>query len=380
MSSETTDLNKLSKEEQLAWYKKELEDKNLIIDTILESTLAGYWDWAIQENTEYLSPTFKKMFGYEDHEMENHPDSWQKIIHPDDLQDVFDCFNAHVESQGNVPYSNTVRYTHKDGSTVNVFCRGQVVEWDKAGKPIRMIGAHIDITPLKQIEQKFALRNNELEEFAYATSHDLKEPLRTISSFIELLQQEGIRDEQKKQYLDIISQSSKRMTLLIQGLLEHSRIGKELELVSVNVATLLDDLCLDLNHSIEEKQATIEYPQDFVTIQAYPTELRTLFQNLVSNGIKFVPEGRNPKIKITHEEDKYFHIFHVKDNGIGILPVKHDKIFKLFARLNPSSEYEGTGIGLTHCKKIAEIHKGSIKVSSSSEDGTTFSIYINKVI
>jgi len=380
MSSDTSHLSKLSTEEQLAWYKKELEDKNLIIDTILESTMAGYWDWLIQENTEYLSPTFKKMFGYEDHEMENHPDSWQKIIHPDDLPNVFECFNAHVESKGKVPFSKTVRYAHKDGSTVNVFCSGQVVQWDEEGKPIRMIGAHIDITPLKQIEQQFTLRNNELEDFAYATSHDLKEPLRTISSFIELLGQEGIGDDQKKQYLDIIGQSSKRMTLLIQGLLDHSRIGKELELESVNVGKLLDDLCSDLNHSIEDKQAKIEYAKELATIQAYPTELRTLFQNLVSNGIKFMPEGRKPEIQITHEEDKYFHIFHVKDNGIGILPEKQDKIFKLFARLNPSNDYEGTGIGLTHCKKIAEIHKGSIKVSASGEDGTTFSIYINRVI
>lgn len=129
--------------------KQQLGEKTLVLETVLESTLAGYWDWSIQEGTEYLSPTFKSMFGYEDHELPNSPDSWQKIIHPDDLPYVLECFARHVESRGAIPYDNEVRYFHKNGSIVNVMCKGEVIEWSDSGEPLRMIGSHVDITSLK---------------------------------------------------------------------------------------------------------------------------------------------------------------------------------------------------------------------------------------
>ena len=118
----------------------------------MEQSMAGYWDWHIPKNYEYLSPGFKKMFGYEDHELENSPESWQKIIHQEDLKKVFKNFDDHVSTKGKIPYSNEVRYIHKDGSIVWVICNGKVVEWDNEGNPLRMIGFHIDITELKQKE------------------------------------------------------------------------------------------------------------------------------------------------------------------------------------------------------------------------------------
>ncbi len=129
--------------------KQQLGEKTLVLETVLESTLAGYWDWAIQEGTEYLSPTFKSMFGYEDHELPNSPDSWQKIIHPDDLPYVLECFTRHVESRGEIPYNNEVRYFHKNGSIVHVLCKGKVIKWNDKDEPLRMIGSHVDITSLK---------------------------------------------------------------------------------------------------------------------------------------------------------------------------------------------------------------------------------------
>lgn len=124
-----------------------------IYKVILEDTLSGYWDWNIPEGTEYLSPTFKSMFGYEDHELENSPETWQRLIFPDDLTVVLKNYKEHVESQGEIPYKNEVRYRHKDGSTVWVLCTGRVIEWD--GKdPIRMVGCHIDITRQKEVEKK----------------------------------------------------------------------------------------------------------------------------------------------------------------------------------------------------------------------------------
>jgi PAS domain S-box-containing protein len=130
-----------------------IQEQQQIMGLVLEQSLAGYWDWWIQEGREYLSPTFKKMFGYEDHEMENSPEAWQKIIFPEDLPGVLEVFRKHVESRGKVPYYNEVRYRHKNGSTVWVICTGNVIRWDDKDRPVRMIGCHVDITARKLAEE-----------------------------------------------------------------------------------------------------------------------------------------------------------------------------------------------------------------------------------
>ena len=125
-------------------------------EQILDVVLAGYWDWDIAGGTEYLSPGFKRMFGYEDHELPNSPDTWQTLIFPEDLPIALDNFNRHIQSHGKEPYYNEVRYRHKDGSTVWVICSGRVIEWDDHGNPLRMIGCHIDISDRKQFEERLA--------------------------------------------------------------------------------------------------------------------------------------------------------------------------------------------------------------------------------
>ncbi|MEA5622237.1 response regulator [Nostoc sp. UHCC 0251] len=130
-----------------------------LLEQILEVVLAGYWDWDIPGNQEYLSLTFKQMFGYEAHELPNTPESWQRLIFPEDLPGVLEIFEQHVQSRGKIPYYNEVRYRHKDGSTVWVMCSGRVIAWDQDGNPLRMIGCHIDITQRKQVEE--ALKDSE---------------------------------------------------------------------------------------------------------------------------------------------------------------------------------------------------------------------------
>jgi len=129
--------------------RKELK----LLESVLEVVLAGYWDWDIPGDREYLSPTFKRMFGYEDDELRNAPASWQQIIFAEDLLLVFAAVNQHFQSHGQVPFSQEVRYHHKNGSTVWVICSGKVIEWDADGNPSRMIGCHIDITNRKLAEQ-----------------------------------------------------------------------------------------------------------------------------------------------------------------------------------------------------------------------------------
>lgn len=139
-----------------------------LLENILDFILAGYWDWDIPNHREYLSPGFKRIFGYEDGELPNAPETWMNLIFPEDLSQVLACFEQHVQSRGQVPYYNEVRYRHKNGSTVWVICSGQVIEWDIQGNPIRMIGCHIDITKRKQAEA--ALQESEAR-FRFLADH-----------------------------------------------------------------------------------------------------------------------------------------------------------------------------------------------------------------
>ncbi len=132
------------------------------LENILEATLAGYWDLDFVSNTEYLSPMFKKMFGYEDYELSNEIGTWQKFAYQDDLNHVLENLNEHIKSKGVIPFYSEVRYHHKNGSLVWVICSGQVIEWDELGNPLRAIGCHVDITKQKNTEDKM---NHILNEY-----------------------------------------------------------------------------------------------------------------------------------------------------------------------------------------------------------------------
>ncbi|MCU0574858.1 MAG: PAS domain S-box protein [Syntrophobacteraceae bacterium] len=143
--------------------RKALESERAILHDILDATLAGYWDWNIPAGEEYLSPGFKRMFGYEPEELPNSPETWQKLIFPEDLPKVLETFDRHVGSLGEAPFYNEVRYRHKDGSTVWVICAGRVIEWTDNGEPRRMVGCHVDITGRKEAEAAL-LRSTRLLE------------------------------------------------------------------------------------------------------------------------------------------------------------------------------------------------------------------------
>ena len=359
--------------------EKMYREKNMAFEQLLEGTMAGHWDWMIQEGTEYLSPSFKAMFGYEDDEMENSPEAWQKIIHPDDLAGVYEVFNKHVESKGEVPYDNQVRYYHKDGSIVWVYCRGKVIEWDEEGNAVRMVGCHVDITPLKHIEEELYRSNRELEQFAYVASHDLQEPLNTITDFVNLFEKEykGKLDKDADQYLEFIMQAANRMRSLVKGVLSYSRIGKGKEIEKVDCNLIIKEVQQDLSKRIKDTE-TVFKVGELPFVMGYSTELHSLFLNLISNSIKFRREDCCPEIHISVEEEEHHYKFTIQDNGIGIGEKNKDRIFDIFQRLNNMDSYEGTGIGLAQCKKIVELHGGRIWVDAILGQGSTFYFTLKK--
>ncbi|CAN5394007.1 hypothetical protein BH11BAC3_BH11BAC3_02900 [soil metagenome] len=220
-------------------------------------------------------------------------------------------------------------------------------------------------------------KNHELEQFVFITSHDLQEPLRSISNFSHLLKKKFSNDlkVEAHTYLDIIVDSTNRMSNLIKCLLDYSRIGinKQLELVNCN--TIIENVKLDLSKLIAETNAVISF-EALPELQAYPMELYLLFQNLINNAIKYRATGVSPIIKVlAHTMDNGW-LFSVEDNGIGIAAADQEKIFHIFQRLHTVEEYTGNGIGLAHCKKITELHNGKIWIESAPGKGSCFKFTI----
>lgn len=232
---------------------------------------------------------------------------------------------------------------------------------------------------VRQRTSEMESKNKELEQFAYVASHDLQEPLRTISGFVELLQKE-YREKLSGNgniYLNYLSQASDRMKVLIKDLLDYSRIGREKAAMPVDCEELLEEVVADLGKSIKESDAHI-HCGDLPALYAYPTELKLLFQNLIANAIKFRHADRKPEITITAETENNGWKFTVSDNSIGIEKQNLERIFIIFQRLHNRSQYEGSGIGLAHCKKIVELHGGHIWADSEPGVGSRFFFTISK--
>lgn len=221
----------------------------------------------------------------------------------------------------------------------------------------------------KELERK----NKELEQFAYVASHDLQEPLQTTISFVELFQQQYKEklDERGNKYLSYIVQASERMKILIIDLLEFSRIGskKESQLIDCNI--ILNEVIDGLGESIITTGAKIN-AEALPVITGYQKEIKQLFQHLTYNAIKFRKKDIPPQLKIEARQNKDGWQFSFTDNGIGIASENNERIFIIFQRLHTRNQYQGSGIGLSHCKKIVELHKGKIWLDSEPGKGTTF--------
>ncbi|HCW09286.1 MAG TPA: PAS domain-containing sensor histidine kinase, partial [Cytophagales bacterium] len=221
---------------------------------------------------------------------------------------------------------------------------------------------------------KLEAKNVELEQFTYIASHDLLEPLRTVSNYIQILDEDyGAQlDEQGKNYLKTIDNASKRMQTLVRALLDYSRLGRVKEKVPIDCRKIIQDAISDLQNLIVATKTKIEITDDTLMINGFETELRQLFQNLINNAIKFTKSDRLPQIKIESKKINDHWHFSVSDNGIGIETKNFNRIFNIFQQLNPTDKYEGYGIGLANCKKIVELHNGTIWVTSQLGIGTTF--------
>ena len=352
------------------------------------------WCWSKDENKLTYSNNLYHLLGCQPNEVEA-TGNFIEFVHPDDRQFVFEASQGVTdELVGSVIFYRVIR---KDG-VLRHFKSSWKVIIDNYGKTF-IIGVNADITEQynkdKMIGDKIAdleKSNKELSAFNHIASHDLQEPLRKVQIFISRIREKDFESfpENVKEYFAGIERATTRMQMFIEDLLLYSRasnVEKVFELTDLNM--ILENARQELSQRIEEKNVMIRQSSLLPTLNVIPFQIQQLFNNLLSNSIKYSKPDLAPVITIIprlisskglpvsvgNPKRRYYKIS-ISDNGIGFDPEHSDDIFKLFYRLHQKSDYSGTGVGLAICKVIVENHKGFIQAASTPNVGTTISIYL----
>jgi len=362
--------------------ENELEESQRKLNLALENGNIGIWEYEVKTRYLFLDERMKNMLEMKKRHFDGTFTSFEKLIHDEDIQQVRESFRKTLENGG--PFETIFRVMLKENKSKYLNAKGMLYRDDEG--PSRIIGVAIDITEMKKgsesalfrLNEELARSNKELEQFAYVASHDLQEPLRMVSSYTQLLAQR-YRDKLDKnamEYINYAVDGAKRMYELLNGLLAFSRINTRGEFfVDVEISRVLQDVLRNIRLTIETRKVKVQIG-NLPVIRADRNQMIQLFQNLISNSIKF-SQGV-PKITVAAKEQDDTWLFSVKDEGIGIDPEYHERIFQIFQRLFTREEYEGTGIGLSICKRIVERHGGKIWVKSKPGEGSTFLFTIKK--
>jgi PAS domain S-box-containing protein len=353
--------------------ERALRDSEARMNIALEAGEMGAWEWNLEDSRVTWSPQLETIHGLAPGTFGGTLEDFQRDMHLDDRAGVLETLAAAV-SNGN-DYRVEYRFVRPDGSIGWLEARGRLITG-----PRRMVGVCQDISDRKKTEEALIRQaellersNADLREFAYIASHDLQEPLRNVSTFTQLLAKRyaGQLDSDADTFIKYIVDSAVRMTQLIRDLLAYSQVihSEEESMQEVALGETVDWALANLRSSIEESGAIVE-TDTLPALRCDKSQIAQVFQNLISNAIKYrSPEA--PRIHITCARDETGWVFSIRDNGIGISPAYHDKVFGVFRRLH-GTDYAGTGIGLAICKKIVEKHGGRIWVESEAGQGSSF--------
>jgi PAS domain S-box-containing protein len=353
------------------------------LENILANIPGIVWESKIVPETqtqrmEFVNSYVEKMLGYSRDEWLNTPQFGEKIIHPDDLASSQREAQAIYEG-GEMSAAIQFRCIAKNGRVIPVEAHYTILT-DETGKTIGTCGLIMDISQrkadenaLKQSALDLSRSNEQLEQFAYVASHDLQEPLRMITSYLQLLERryKNQLDQDASDFIAYAVDGATRMKALINDLLMYSRVKtSEQNFERFESRTALEQAMTNLQIQIKESGAQISY-DGLPPIVGNEAQVVQLFQNLLSNSIKFRKDAA-PAIEIKAVQNDKMWTFSVHDNGIGIEPQYMERIFVIFQRLHTKDRYPGTGIGLAICKKVVEHHGGRIWAESIPGAGTTF--------
>ena len=370
-------------EKELQRLLSELNSTQTKLRVALESGKIGIWEWDLGTGELILDERSEALFGRNAGTFGKTISAFKNLIREEDISFLEGAFNKAIEKD--LTMEVIVRTKTKNPNSTFISLKAHIRR-NKKGEPKRFTGVCFDVSGLKEIEQTILKlnedlisSNKDLEKFAYVASHDLQEPLRMVSSFMQLLSKkyENKLDEDAKEYIGFAVDGAKRMYELLNGLLTYSRLssrGNEFSRVDMN--RIKDCVIDNLKLIINERKAEI-VSDELPVVFSDETQMIQLLQNLISNSIKF--SRSSPKIFISSRIEDQFYVFSVRDEGIGMESQYFERIFLIFQRLVARDEYEGIGIGLAICKRIVERHKGKIWVESKPGKGSVFSFTIPKL-
>lgn len=360
----------------------ELAEGEARLRLALEAGHMGSWEWELASNTIAWSAPLEKMHGLEPGTFGGTVAEFEERIHPDDLARVRAALKRTLKRH--TPLHLEHRIVRPDGVVRWIEKRGTILR-DDFGRPVRLAGVSADVTErregeealrrslasLQRITRALERNNKELDQFAYVASHDLKAPLRGIANLSQWIEEElgSAVNDQAKEYLSLLRGRIHRMEGLIEGILSYSRAGRAKHGADdVDVRALIEEV-IELVAPPEGAVVTIEGDMPVLHTERLP--LQQVLLNLITNGLKYAG-GADARIRIEASEAGAFYEFRVADNGPGIAPEFHEKIWGIFQTLNPRDKVEGTGIGLALVRKIVENKGGRAWVESAAGAGATF--------
>jgi PAS domain S-box-containing protein len=363
-------------------YEDEIKESKEKLNIALEVASIGIWEWQMPKARFLADDRLLSMLGLNRSTFNETFHEFEGAIHEEDISHFRQSISSSLK-QGN-QFETLVRLKSGIGKIRHINVKALVFK-DPKFEETRMFGVCFDITGLREdseiltnrLNEELLRSNKDLEAFAYVASHDLQEPLRMVASFAQLLEKNYTNrtlDETAQEYIYYVVDGAKRMHSLINGLLSYSRIqtrASEFEKVDIN--NIVESVRNSLKLIIQERKAILR-SEDLPTVLADRNQMMQVFQNLISNSLKFC--DHQPVIKISSRKVKSNYFFSIEDNGIGIEPAYYERIFRIFQRLNPKEMYDGTGIGLAICRRIIERHGGRIWVESKMNKGSVFSFTI----
>jgi PAS domain S-box-containing protein len=373
---------------------KTLAENQKRLEMILNGGNMGFWDWDLRTGHITCNRRYATMLGYNPEDFILTPDFWKDLIHPDDFERVMIHLNETLRTRSEY-CEDEYRMLSKTGHWKWILNSGMIMDRNSGNEPLRMSGILMDIDDRKRAEEEISRLNEELEkrvesrtreledmnrelkDFAYVVSHDLKAPLRGISQLSAWLRNDygNLLDADGMEKIELIISRVKRMNRLIDGILHYSSVGRSQEsseAVDCNILVReLAGILLPAGNTI----ITIEGSLPLLYIDRF--RLEQVFQNLLSNAIRYMDKDVGSSVVACIERDG-FHVFSGSDNGPGVDPRYHDKIFQIFQTLAPRDEHESTGIGLALVKKIVSLFGGDIRIESEVGNGSTFYFTVSK--
>jgi signal transduction histidine kinase len=331
----------------------------------------GSWTYDLVSDEMRLSVEACRIFGVSEGTRGNYRTYLARVL-PEDRQALEEAWRAAVEQGGTFEHEHRILV----GKSIRHVRQRADLSCGADGKPKRCLGTTQDITERKQAEQELKRSNAELEQFSYTISHDLRQPLRMISSYLQLLEA-SLGDQldcEQRECFNYAIDGARRLDRMLVGLLEYSRVGRQGEPPAwVESRAILDEALLFLQPALAESGAQLVVQGFWPRVFVCPDEMLRLVQNLIANAAKFRVAGRTPEIRIVSSVSAGRWHLQISDNGVGIHKGQMDRLFHVFQRLQSRSAYEGTGLGLALCRKIAEHHGGQIWAESAGDgQGSTF--------